>query len=104
VRVITCPDTIEVASRPPITGSSWSPDSVGLSPRTTCWNSGRNVSAPNSAKPTTSPTALVTTNTRLRNSAGGSTGSEARRSATAKPARASTASTPSPTMNAESQS
>ena len=77
------PDAIEVISRPPITGSSCRPEAVGERPRTVCWNSGRNVSAPKSAKPTTSATALVTTNTRLRNSAGGRIGSAARRSTNA---------------------
>jgi hypothetical protein len=101
---MTWPETIDVNSSPPMTGRSWRPDSVGLSPRTTCWNSGRNVSAPNSAKPTTRPTALVTANTRLRNSVGGRTGSRARFSATRNAPVAATASTPMPTMNGEPQS
>ena len=98
------PETIEVKSSPPITGSSWRPDSVGVSPRTTCWKSGRNVSPPNRAKPTTRPTALVTTKTRLRNSDGGRIGSFARRSANANSTIPTTAITPRPTMNGEPQS
>jgi len=38
---MTWPEMIDVISRPPITGSSWSPEAVGESPRTTCWKSGR---------------------------------------------------------------
>ena len=98
------PEAIEVRSRPPITGSSASPEAVGESPRTVCWNSGRNVSAPNSAKPTTIPTALVTTKTRLRKSAGGRIGSAARRSTNTSATRQSTPRTPSATISIESQS
>ncbi len=97
------PEAIDAISTPAITGTSCSPDSVGVAPRTTCWNSGRYVSAPNSAKPTTRPIALVTTNTRLRNSSGGSTGSAARCSTAMNPISATTAAIPRPTMNAESQ-
>ena len=81
-------------SSPAITGRSCRPDSVGLSPRTTCWKSGRNVRPPNRANPTTRPTALVTVNTRLRNSDGGRIGSFARRSATTNAAMPTTAITP----------
>ena len=97
------PDAIEVISRPPITGSSCSPEAVGERPRTVCWNSGRNVSAPNSAKPTTSPTALVITNTRLPNSAGGRIGSAARRSTNTSATMQPTPTTPIPTISAEAQ-
>jgi hypothetical protein len=97
------PDPIEAISTPAITGTSCRPDSVGDAPRTTCWNSGRYVRAPNSAKPTTSPIALVTANTRLRNRLGGSTGSAARRSTSTKAIRLATARTPSQKMNAEPQ-
>ena len=79
--VITRPEMIEAASRPAISGISCSPASVGLSPRTVCWNSGRYVSEPKSAKPITSPIALVTRKTGFANSRGGSTGSAARLSA-----------------------
>ena len=50
-----CPETIEATSSPAMSGSSCSPEAVGLSPRTTCWKSGRYVSAPKRAKPTTKP-------------------------------------------------
>ena len=45
------PDRTDDTMTPPISGSSCRPEAVGLSPRTTCWKSGRNVTAPNSAKP-----------------------------------------------------
>ena len=41
VRVITCPEAIEVTSRPPISGTSCNPEPVGVAPLTTCRNSGR---------------------------------------------------------------
>ena len=97
------PEATDAISTPAITGTSWRPDSVGEAPRTTCWNSGRYVSAPNSAKPTTSPIALVTANTRLRNSSSGSTGSGARRSTATNATSAATAAAPRPMMNGESQ-
>jgi len=61
------------------------------------------VTAPNSAKPTTNPTALVTTNTRFESSRGGSTGSEAWRSNHKNTANASTPPAPSPTITGEPQ-
>ena len=39
--LISCPVTIEVASRPAIIGSSRSPDTVGLTPLTICMYCGR---------------------------------------------------------------
>ena len=83
-----------------MSGTSCSPEAVGLSPRTTCWKSGRYVSAPKSAKPTTKPTALVMRKTGLRNRRSGRIGSAARRSAAAKATRARTPSAPSPTISA----
>jgi hypothetical protein len=62
------------------------------------------VSAPNSAKPTTNPIALVIRNTGFANSSGASTGSSARRSTTTNATSAATARVPSPTMNGETQS
>ena len=62
------------------------------------------MSAPKSANPTTSPIALVTRKTGLRNSPSGSTGSAARRSTETKANSEATASAPRPTMNGEPQS
>ncbi len=56
---------------------------------------------PNSANPTISPTPLVTANTRLPNSRGGSTGSAARRSACTNATVSTIAATPSPIGTAE---
>src|ERR687888_585681 len=69
-----CPAVIDVTSIPPIIGNSSSPDAVGLAPRTIWRKSGRYVMEPNIAKPTMSPTALLTTKTRLRKRCGGGTG------------------------------
>ena len=104
VRVMIWPETIDEISRPPITGSSCRPDAVGLSPRTTCWKSGRYVSAPKSAKPTTRPTVLQTTKTRLPNSDGGRIGSFAWRSTKTKATSATMPRTPMPTISGEPQS
>lgn len=41
VRVIACPDPIEVSSRPPISGRICSPEPVGVAPLTTCRNRAR---------------------------------------------------------------
>ena len=79
-----------MTSTPTIIGASRSPDSVGDAASTVWKNSGRNVTAPNSAKPTIIDRAPATVNTRSRHSAGGRIGSGARRSTTAKPSRAST--------------
>ena len=62
------------------------------------------MSAPNSAKPTTIATALVTTNTRLRNSIGGRIGSAARRSTNVSATRQPTPTTPMSTICGEAQS
>ena len=99
--MISWPDPIEAISRPPITGSNWSPDAVGLAPFTTWRNSGRYVTDPKSAKPTISPTRLVVTKTLLRKSESGSTGSAARRSANTNAQRLTTPITPSPTISGE---
>ena len=67
-----------MTSSPPIMGVMRSPETVGLWPFTTCRYRGRKVTAPNKASPMMNPTALVTTNVRLRNSASGRIGSAAR--------------------------
>ncbi len=54
--------------------------------------------APNIAKPTTKPTALVARKTRLRKSRRASTGSAARRSTRAKAMKQASASAPSATI------
>ena len=41
VLLMTWPDPIETTSSPAISGSSWTPDSVGDTPRTTWKNAGR---------------------------------------------------------------
>src|ERR1051326_7839586 len=51
VLVVTCPASIEVTVTPTIIGVSISPLTVGDSPWTVCWNSGRKVIAPNMARP-----------------------------------------------------
>ena len=101
--MISWPDPIEAISRPPITGSSWSPDAVGLAPFTTWRKSGRYVIEPNSANPMISPTRLVVVKTLLRNSPSGSTGSAARLSASTKPTSETAPITPSPTICADPQ-
>ena len=58
---------------------------------------------PNSAKPTTNPTALQTANTRLRKRRSGSTGSAARLSAATKPTVSTTLAIARPTICAEPQ-
>src|SRR5215468_8239095 len=79
--VTSRPQMIEVVSRPAISGSSRSPEMVGLAPLTICSYCGRYAIAPNIANPTTKPTALDAENTRLRNRCNGTTGSAARLSA-----------------------
>ena len=90
-------------SSPAIRGRIWSPELVGLAPSTTWRNSGRYVTDPNRAKPTTRPIALVTLKTRSRNRWGGSTGSAARRSTSTKLTMRTTASTPSPMICGDPQ-
>ena len=67
-----------------MSGRMRSPEAVGLTPFTFCMNNGRNVSAPNMAKPMTKPMALAAVKTRTRKSASGITGSAATRSAKTK--------------------
>ncbi len=101
--LISWPVPIEVASKPAISGSSRSPEIVGLSPLTICMYCGRYVSAPNIAKPTTKPIAPAAVNTRCLNRCSGRTGSAARRSATTNPTANTTASTPSVMIGPEPQ-
>jgi hypothetical protein len=85
-RLITLPETIDVTRTPAIIGVMCSPELVGESPFVTCRYSGRNVTAPKSASPTTKPIALVTANTRFRNRDSGRIGSSARASQATKAA------------------
>src|SRR5678815_4206297 len=75
-----CPDEMDVSSMPPIIGNICRPDAVGVACFATCRKSGRYVTEPYSAKPTTKPTLDVTENARFENRRSGSTGSAARRS------------------------
>jgi hypothetical protein len=97
------PLAIDMTRTPPISGVSRSPDSVGPTPSTVCMNSGRNVSAPNSASPTMKPTALVTPNTRLANRRGARIGSAARRSTQTDSTMSTTAATERPMMKLDVQ-
>src|SRR6266511_2110149 len=83
------PTTTEVTSRPAIRGSRSRPLLVAEAPWTVCWYSGRNVTAPKSAKPTTNPIPETRAKLRLVNSFSDRTGSAARRSTTANAAQAS---------------
>ncbi len=82
VLVVTWPATIEVTVTPSIIGVSISPLMVGDSPWTVCWYSGRNVSAPNMARPVRKVSAIVTEKFLLRKTCSGSIGSAARVSVT----------------------
>ena len=95
--------TIEVVSRPTISGSSLSPDTVGLAPLTICMYWGRYAIDPNIANPTTKPTPLEAENTRLRNRCSGMTGSAARLSAQMNPAPSTTARAPKMKIGADPQ-
>ena len=74
------------------------PDTVGDTPLTNCRYTGNSAMVPNMPMPTSTPTALTTTNTLLRNNASGRIGSSARRSASTNPTSAASASPISPTM------
>ena len=78
VLVVTCPATIEVTVTPSIIGVSARPLTVGDSPCTVCWNSGRNVIAPNMARPVRKVIAIDREKFRLRKTCSGSIGSAAR--------------------------
>lgn len=71
---------MEVMRTPPISGVMNSPETVGVYPLTTCRYIGRKVTDPNSATPTTKPTASATEITRFENSRRGRIASSARRS------------------------
>ena len=73
-----------------MSGKMRRPDAVGLTPLTFCKKSGRNVSAPNMAKPITKPMALAAVKTRIRKRLSGITGSTARCSTSRKPAASTT--------------
>ena len=92
-----------MVSRPTISGSSRSPDTVGLTPLTICMYWGRYAIAPNRANPTTKPTALAAENTRLRNRCSGMTGSAARPSAQTNAAPSTTAAAPMMKIGADDQ-
>ncbi len=92
-----------MVSRPTISGSSRSPDTVGLTPLTICMYWGRYAIVPNKANPTTKPIALAAENTRLRNSFSGMTGSSARLSAQMNAAPRITAPPPRMKIGADDQ-
>ena len=94
VLVVTCPARIEVIVTPIIIGVSASPLMVGDSPCTVCWYSGRNVSAPNMARPVRKVSAIVTEKFLFRNTCSGRIGSATRISTTQNAAAAATASRP----------
>src|ERR1017187_3519104 len=81
---MTIPDPVEQMIRPTRSGKSCRPEVVGDSPCTIWQNTGRQVIAPNMAKPTMKPTTLVTEKPRLENKCSGSPGSVARRSTSTK--------------------
>src|SRR3954464_4325199 len=97
------PEPIDVVSTPSIIGTSRSPEPVGVAASTVWKYSGRNVTAPNSAKPTISDSTPATENTRSRHSAGGRIGSGARRSANTKTVSATTPKPPTITVGDEPQ-
>lgn len=88
-------------SKPAIIGVINRPDVVGPWPLTVCRYSGRNVTAPNSPAPTRNPIALLTLNTRLRNSLIGKIGSAALRSTSTNAASSTTPAATSASMNVE---
>ena len=67
VRETICPPAIEVMSSPAIRGRISRPEVVGDAPLTTWKYSGKNVIAPNMAKPTNSATMPELVNTLLEN-------------------------------------
>src|ERR1700721_4644031 len=75
VLVVTWPATIEVIVTPIIIGVSASPLIVGDSPWTVCWYSGRNVIAPNIARPVRKVSAIVTEKFLFLNTCSGRIGS-----------------------------
>ena len=77
VLVVTCPASIEVTVTPTIIGVSISPLTVGDSPWTVCWNSGRKVIAPNMARPVKKVITMASEKFPLRNTCSGSIGSAA---------------------------
>ena len=79
VLVVTWPATIDVTVTPSIIGVSIRPLTVGDSPCTVCWNSGRNVIAPNMARPVRNVITIAREKFRLRKTCSGSIGSAALR-------------------------
>ena len=94
VLVVTWPATIEVTVTPSIIGVRARPLMVGDSPWTVCWYSGRNVSAPNMARPVRKVSAIVTEKFLLRKTCSGSIGSAALVSVTMNAIVAATVSRP----------
>ena len=82
VFVVTWPEISAVTVEPSIIGISIRPLCVGDRCCTVCWYSGRNVSAPNSARPSRKLIAMATEKLRLRNTLSGRIGSAARASMT----------------------
>ena len=94
--MVTWPATIEVIVTPIIIGVSASPLIVGDSPWTVCWYSGRNVIAPNIARPVRKVSAIVTEKFLFLNTCSGRIGSAALVWRNRNPAVAATVSRPSP--------
>ena len=92
-----------MTNNPSTIGNVRRPDVVAETPSTNCMNVGRNVNAPNIAKPTTNDSTQQTVKTGLANNRIGSTGSVARRSTTTNATNAATDATNSPMIIAEPQ-
>lgn len=75
---------------------------VGETPWTTCRNSGRKETVPNSANPAARLIPALTLNTEFRNSRSGSTGSAAYRADSHQPPRSTTEPANRPMITAES--
>lgn len=103
VRLTICPETVDDSSRPNTIGSMYTPDMVGVTPRTTCKNVGRYVIAPNIAKPMTKLMTAESAKVRTRKSLSGRTGSAALRSTATKSTARTTASTARPMICGELQ-
>src|SRR5580704_5779967 len=99
---ISWPLAIDVTSRPSTIGSRYTPEIVGVTPRTTCRYSGRNAVAPNSANPAPKLMPAPTENTGFRNRRRGSTGSAARPADSHQPTASTTAPAPSPKTSGDS--
>jgi hypothetical protein len=92
---------IDVTMTPSIIGVSSRPLTVAEAPCTVCWYSGRNVIAPNIARPTRKLRAATREKFRIRNRCSGSIGSTARDSAHRNAATAATPTRARPMISGE---